>query len=223
MNNVYEESDYLSLSGIQHFHFCRRQWALIHIRKVWEENHLTAKGQIVHAKAHDPEIRESRKELIISRGMPVSSARLGISGECDVVEFHNDSRGISIHGYEGKYIPVPVEYKRGSGEFTESDSLQLCAQAMCLEEMLCTEIEYGFLYYHQTNKRIKVDFNENIRFSVRMIFSEMHDYYRRNHVPAARKGKKCNGCSLYEFCESSVFKKRSAKEYLKKYIEGDFE
>ncbi|HCM11666.1 MAG TPA: CRISPR-associated protein Cas4, partial [Lachnospiraceae bacterium] len=126
----YKEEDYLMLSGIQHYVFCRRQWALIHIEKQWEENVRTIEGQLIHQKAHDKFFSETRGNIIISRGMPVYSASLGTNGECDVVEFHRGTSGVTLHGKEGLFEVVPIEYKRGKEKENDADVLQLAAQAM---------------------------------------------------------------------------------------------
>ena len=144
---MYNEEDYLQLSGIQHFAFCRRQWALAYIELQWSENERTVDGKLLHEKAHDVTSEEKRGDLIISRAMPIHSRELGISGECDIVEFHRGETGITLTGREGKYEVVPIEYKRGRPKQNDVDILQLAAQAMCLEEMLCCDIPYGFLYY----------------------------------------------------------------------------
>lgn len=121
----YDEEDFLLLSGIQHFIFCRRQWALIHIEQIWNENLRTIEGQIVHERAHDIDASETRSSVIISRAMPIFSRKLGANGVCDIVEFHKDPQGVMIHGKEGLYIPIPIEYKRGSPKKDDSDVLQL--------------------------------------------------------------------------------------------------
>ena len=136
----YKEDDYLMLSGIQHFKFCRRQWALIHIEQQWDENVHTVIGELMHKKVHDPMSKEKRKDTIIVRALPIASRKMGISGECDVVEFHKCEDGISLYGHRGSYSVFPVEYKKGKPKITEEDKLQLTAQAMCLEEMFSTEI-----------------------------------------------------------------------------------
>ena len=143
----YQDEDFLQLSGIQHFAFCRRQWALIHIENMWVENYRTTDGAILHEKAHDPQGSESRGDLLILRGIHIPSARLGITGQCDVVEFRRSQDGIRLNGREGLWKPFPVEYKRGEPKDNTCDSLQLCAQAMCLEEMLCCPIPQGALFY----------------------------------------------------------------------------
>ena len=136
----YREEEYLMISGIQHFRFCRRQWALIHIEQQWAENEHTVVGELMHKKVHDPYLSEKRKGVLITRALPVSSRILGISGECDVVEFHRCADGIPLQGCKGKYCVVPVEYKRGSPKKNQADRLQLAAQALCLVEMLFCEM-----------------------------------------------------------------------------------
>jgi len=164
----YNEDSYLMVSGIQHFAFCRRQWALIHIDEVWAENERTAEGRIIHDTAHDVYRSESRGEVILSRAMPIFSHALGLSGECDVVEFRRTTKdGISLHGRDGLYTVYPVEYKRGSPKENPCDILQMTAQAMCLEEMLCCTIYEGALYYFETRHRVKISITDELRDTVR--------------------------------------------------------
>lgn len=210
----YAEEDYLMLSGIQHFAFCQRQWALIHIDMVWEENQRTAEGQILHEKCHDAYSSESRGETIISRGMPVFSREMGVSGECDVVEFRKSKTGVSLFGREGLYTVYPVEYKRGEPKSSDIDILQLTAQAMCLEEMLGCEITEGALFYGQTKRRQKVVFSAELRAQVRAAFLQMHEYHRRGYVPRVKMTKACNACSLKDLCLPKMLKRVSAKKYL---------
>ena len=129
----YQEADYLQLSGLQHFSFCRRQWALIHVEQQWQDNLRTVEGDILHERAHDETIRERSRNKITFRGLRISSSELGISGSCDVVEFLRSDRGTRLAGEDGIWQPYPVEYKRGSSKLIDADRLQLCAQAMCLE------------------------------------------------------------------------------------------
>ncbi len=176
---AYKEEDFLQLSGIQHFKFCRRRWALIHIEKQWAENFRTADGRIMHQNAHDKGFRESRGDVLVTRGMAVFSAVMGISGECDVLEFHREETGIPLKGREGLWQPYPVEYKRGEPNERSGDTLQLCAQAMCLEEMLCCTVPEGALYYGELRHRMDVVFTPALREQVRTLLEEMHDLYRR--------------------------------------------
>ncbi|HHW45386.1 MAG TPA: CRISPR-associated protein Cas4 [Clostridiales bacterium] len=197
---MYSEDSYLLLSGIQHYAFCPRQWALIHMEGQWDENYLTAGGRILHNKAHGSQITEKRGDLIIFRGLKVHSSELGIVGECDVVEFHKSDAGIRLKGYSGLWCPYPVEYKRGKSKLDDCDRLQLCAQAVCLEEMLCVEIETGALFYGEPRRREVVEFTSELRAKLKDIVENMHKLYERKHTPKAVKRKSCQSCSLKDLC-----------------------
>ena len=215
------EEDYLQLSGIQHFAFCRRQWALIHIEQQWADNLRTVEGTLLHERAHDPLFIEKRKDMIIVRDMAVFSRSMGVSGRCDVVEFHrDDENGVSLFGRAGKWHPVPVEYKRGKSKATDIDRLQLCAQAMCLEEMLlCKEIETAYLYYGETHRRENVTLTKELRHSVQTMFNEMHDYSARKYTPRTNRTKSCNACSLKDICLPNLPKaEQSVEGYLHRYL-----
>lgn len=215
---MYDEDDFLQLSGIQHFAFCRRQWALAYIELQWQENVRTVEGKLMHLKAHDASSAEKRGDIIISRAMPVKSRELGISGECDIVEFHLCRDGISLVGREGLYQVIPVEYKRGSPKETDVDILQLTAQALCLEEMLCCHIPYGYLYYGETKRRKQIEISEELRKKTKDMFLEMHGYYERRYTPKVRWSKGCNACSLRDICLPVLGKKKSAKAYVDKVL-----
>ena len=174
----------------------------------------TVEGRLLHEKAHDPDRREKRGDLIIVRAMPVHSRELGISGECDVVEFHKSEDGITIFGREGKYTVIPVEYKRGKPKESEMDALQVAAQALCLEEMLCCDIPYGFIYYGEIRHRETVEFTDVLRQKVKDMFAEMHRYYDQRYTPKAKRTKSCNACSLKDICLPMLDKKSSVKKYL---------
>ena len=213
------EEDYLLMSGIQHFCFCRRQWALIHIEQQWEENLLTAEGRIDHQKCHDENAIEKRRDLIIMRGLRVVSHKLRLSGACDVVEFHRDEEGIPLSKYEGKWSIVPIEYKHGKSKAIDADRLQLCAQGIALEEMFVASIKYGYLFYKGTNKREKVEFSEELREKTKIMATEMYQYYNRGWTPSAKKTAKCKSCSLIEKCLPGILFKRDVKAYIHDYVE----
>lgn len=215
---MYNEEDYLQLSGIQHFAFCRRQWALAYIELQWNENVRTVEGKLLHEKAHDVTSAEKRGDLIISRGMPIHSQELGVSGECDVVEFHRTEDGITLTGREGYFQVIPVEYKRGKPKENDVDILQLTAQALCLEEMLCCHIPYGYLYYGETKHRKKIEFDEAVRQKVKEMFQEMHQYYDRRYTPKVKRRKSCNACSLKDICLPALGTDKSAAAYIKKML-----
>jgi len=200
MKSEYTSDELLPLSGIQHFCFCRRQWALIHVERQWQDNVLTVEGKLLHERADDPFFNEVRKGVIIARAMPVSSYRLGLTGVCDVVEFTRSPEGVSLHGREGRHLAAPVEYKRGHEKRDQSDEAQLCAQAMCLEEMLALDIPAGYLYYGQTRRRVEVALTGELRELVRRMAEEMHAYFERGYTPKVKPSKACRSCSLADVC-----------------------
>lgn len=216
----YKEEEYLQLSGLQHFRFCRRQWALIHIENLWAENLRTVDGQILHERAHDPGLREKRPGLIVVRGMAVSSRTLGVSGACDVVEFRRCAAGVPLRNEEGLFQPYPVEYKRGSPREDRANELQLCGQALCLEEMLCCTIPAGAVYYGEPRRREQVVFTEELRAEVRAALTEMHQYAQRGYTPKVKPRKGCGACSLQDVCLPKLMGKSSVEEYVKEAVEG---
>ena len=215
----YCEEDFLQLSGLQHFAFCRRQWALIHIEQQWKENLRTVEGDLFHRRAQDDQARERRGDVLILRGLSVASPTLGISGTCDVVEFRADPGGVPLQGEEGLWVPFPIEYKRGAPKSHRADELQLCAQAMCLEEMLCCAVPEGALFYGETRRRTSVPFSAELREEVRVMLEEMHQLYRRGHTPRGRRSKSCNACSLQELCLPALMKGNDVDAYLRQAME----
>ena len=216
---AYSEEDFLQLSGLQHFRFCRRQWALIHIEHQWAENYRTTDGALMHQNAHDKSFSESRGEVLVTRGLNVFSRTLGVSGECDVLEFHQSETGIPLKGRTGAWQPYPVEYKRGKPNECTGDTLQLCAQAMCLEEMLCCSIPEGALFYGEPRRRTVVLFTPELRETVRRDSDEMHQLYHRGHTPKAKPSKSCSACSLKELCLPQLVRRESVQTYLRRAME----
>lgn len=207
------------LSELQHFSFCRRQWALIHLEQQWAENLLTIQGLLMHEKAHSETV-EKRGGKIIVRGLHVCSHRLKLTGICDVVEFDEEPDGISIHGHGGTYRVTPVEYKRGRPKEHDADELQLCAQALCLEEMLCCGIPKGYLYYGQPHRRTEVELSAELRAKITSMLEEIHHYRRRGHTPKVRPDSRCSACSLKEICQPALLKSRhvSASAYIRQTL-----
>ena len=213
--------DYLQMSGIQHFAFCRRQWALIHLEQQWAENLRTTEGQLNHARCHDDTRTERRGDLLITRGMRVTSHRLRMSGNCDVVEFRACADGIPLQSTPGRWQPYPVEYKRGAPKEHDSDELQLCCQAMCLEEMLACPIPEGSLYYGETRRRVEVDFSPALRQRVEDMLTEMRQYVARGYTPEVRPHKGCRACSLQELCLPKLNKLEPVSAYLNSHLGED--
>lgn len=202
---MFEESDLLPLSGLAHLLFCERRWALIHLERIWEENQFTAEGRVLHEKVHEggAELRESVR---IERGLPLRSLRLGLVGQADVVEFPPPPEP-----------PFPVEYKRGRPKPDESDAAQLCAQALCLEEMLGMAIPSGALFYGKPRRRVLVEFTPELRLVVEQAARRMHELSLSGVTPPGRYEKKCRGCSLHELClPRAIRPDRSAVEWLEK-------
>ncbi len=215
---LYNEEDFLSISGIQHFVFCRRQWALIHIEQQWDENIYTVDGKIFHNNAHNGMQKEVRGNIIITRGLPVFSRKLGINGICDVVEFKRDPDGINLFETDGKWQPVPIEYKVGKPKEDDCDALQLLAQAVCLEEMLSCDIKKGYLFYGNTRHRTEIVFSDELRKRLSDITNEMHEYYKRSRTPNVKKTKRCKNCSIRDLCLPDMMKYSSAKKYMQNRI-----
>lgn len=191
---VFTEADLLPLSGLQHLAFCERQWALIHIEQAWAENRLTAEGKLIHE--HVDEVRyETRDGKKLVRALPLHSLRLGISGRADLVEF--PGRG----SCPADGSPVPIEYKRGRAKHSDIDEVQVCAQALCLEEMLDVSIQEGLIYYHQTRHRISVPLIGGLRMRVESLAARMHALFRESRTPKAERMPKCRSCSLVEICQ----------------------
>lgn len=216
---MFAPEDCLMISGLQHFRFCCRQWALIHLEQQWAENLRTVEGEFLHERAHNEQLQERRGDLLTVRGLRVQSLTLGLSGVCDVVEFRQDARGVPLSGKEGQWLPYPVEYKRGVPKQDGCDELQLCAQAMCLEEMLCCEIPEGALYYGEPRRRLRVSLTKELREEVRSDAALMHALYRRGHTPRVRRTKSCNACSLKELCLPGLQKSGSVRDYLRRHME----
>jgi len=216
---VYSEDDLLLLSGIQHFAFCERQWALIHIEKQWAENLRTTEGHFLHEKVDDPFIVETRGIVVIARAVPVVSYTLGLGGVADMVEYFSstvDVNAVQLEGHDGYWVPIPVEYKRGKPKIDDRDIVQLCAQAICLEEMNNVPIVQGFIYYGQTKRRVPVIFNEILRNRVRTLSQRMHELFQKGKTPVAPAGVKCSLCSLVDLCIPKLTRKgKSAGRYLK--------
>lgn len=206
---TYSEDELIQLSALQHLVFCERQCALIHIEQVWSENLFTAEGRIMHDKV-DTANRESRGNIRIEYGVPMRSLRLGLIGKADVVEFHRNG---------DTWIPFPVEYKRGKPKPTNCDKVQLCAQAICLEEMMNIEIREGALFYGQTRRREDVVFDEKLRRETEEAAKKIHELIESGITPKAEYSKKCDKCSLVEFCLPKASEK--ASNYLAKAMEEE--
>jgi CRISPR-associated exonuclease Cas4 len=207
----YTEEDLIMISALQHIAFCPRQCALIHIEQLWDENRMTAEGRIMHERVHEQN-RESRGDVRIEYGLPLRSLRLGLIGKADVVEFHRVSKGF--------WQPFPVEYKRGKPKLDHCDMIQLCAQAMCLEEMLTISVPSGAIFYGRTRRRLDVSFDETLRRETEDAAEKASQLIASGITPPPIYEKRCESCSLIGEClPKKIGKKSSVKHYLTRMIE----
>jgi CRISPR-associated exonuclease Cas4 len=209
---MFSESDLLQLSGLQHVVFCERQFALIHVEQVWAENAQTVEGRHLHEQVDDGEA-ESRGDVRVVRGVPLRSLSLGLSGRADVVELHRDPNGVTLKGLNGRWRLFPVEYKRGRPKSHRADEVQVCAQGMCLEEMLGTSVPRGALFYGKPRRRQEVEFDDELREVVRRAAFRIHELVDRRETPLAVREPKCDRCSLFETCQPEAIHK-SVRRYL---------
>ncbi len=195
---MYTEEDLLSLSALQHLIFCERQCALIHIEQLWSENLFTAQGRVLHERVHAT-AAERRRDIRVEFGMSLRSLRLGLIGKADVIEFHRLS--------DGNWLPFPVEYKRGRPKPDNSDKVQLCAQALCLEETLLVEIPKGALYYGKERCRTEIIFDPVLRQETEETAGRLHQLIRSGVTPKAVYMPKCDRCSLIDYCLPKVMER----------------
>ena len=214
---MYTEADLLPLSALQHICFCERQCALIHVEQVWLENRFTAEGRIMHEHV-DLGKTESRKNVRVAPAVSLRSLRLGLVGKADVVEFHREK------GPDGKvtWRPFPVEYKRGRPKKDNCDKIQLCAQALCLEEMLGQRIENGALFYGKIRRRQDVPIGEALRTQTKETAGRLHALFNLRKTPEPVFDRRCPNCSFFGYCLPKTLNgKKSAHSYLKKIREAE--
>lgn len=198
---AFAEDDLLPLSALQHLLFCKRQCALIHIEGLWAENRLTVEGRHLHDKAHEGP-SETRAGVRIARGLALRSLGLGLVGKADVVESHPPASPA------GAPRPFPVEYKRGKPKRDDSDRVQLCAQGLCLEEMLNVDVPAGTLFYGRTRQRLDVEFDATLRRRTEEAASRLHDLIAGGRTPRAVREPKCESCSLLDLCLPDALRPR---------------
>lgn len=217
------EDDFLMLSGIQHFAFCKRQWALIHIEQLWKDNHLTIEGNWMHQKVDNPFETECNGDVVTLRSVALSSQQLELFGIADVVELHKEKveeNNILLTKYPGYWSICPIEYKHGKPKIDERDAVQLCAQAICLEEKYKIQIKYGYLFYRATRHRTTVEFSKELRKKTFSLSEEMHKIFYQGILPKATVKQECKSCSLQDECFSKEINNNlSVKQYLSKLLE----
>ena len=218
---TYSDDDMLMLSGIQHFRFCPRQWALIHIDQQWDDNRLTMEGSLMHQHADDPFYRQKCGDYISLRSVSVASHRLGLYGVTDVVELHpaeDEENTITHPRYPGRWLPYPVEYKHGRPKKHQEDEVQLAAQAMCLEEQYGIRIDYGAIFYAEIRHRVEVSITEELRKIVADCARLMQEIFSSGQLPAIQRDKHCEKCSLNNICMPESADCTRVSHYLKKNL-----
>lgn len=211
---TFSEDELLPVSALQHLRFCERQCALIHIENVWAENRLTVEGKHLHERVHEAG-SEARGDVRIARGVRLRSLALGLTGVADVVEFNRADQGVRLPEIEGIWMPFPVEYKRGRPKPEPWDEVQLCAQALCLEEMLATSIAAGALFYGTTHRRQEVSFDSTLRGQTEEAARRLHELVEAGVTPKAIYEKKCEKCSLLHLCmPETAGRGKSVGQYL---------
>lgn len=228
---VYDENNLLPISALQHLLFCERQCALIHVERLWAENRFTAEGNRLHEKAHAGK-PETRGGVRIIRGLPLHSFTLGLVGQADVVECEPPaSQRLTARTLaevlrnagddERKLWRVtPVEYKRGKPKQNDCDRVQLCAQAICLEEMLGITIAAGEVFYGEKRRRVSVEFNSDLRDKTAQAARRLHEIVDGRITPPAVREKKCETCSLFHLClPEATSHKKSARKYLERMLQ----
>lgn len=204
---MFDEDELIPISALQHYLFCARQCALIHLEQAWSENRLTAEGRIMHERAHEAET-ESRGTVRIERGVALRSLKLGLVGKADVVEFHRTA--------EGTWAPFPVEYKRGRPKIEDWDRVQLCAQALCLEDMLGVTIPQGAIFYGMPRRREVVNFDAALRIKTVQAVEEVRMLFAQCITPGPEYRKRCDNCSMLDLCLPRVIgRKRSVVKYVR--------
>lgn len=201
----------ISISALQHFAFCQRQCALIHLEQAWQENYLTAHGRQLHERVDNGE-PETRKGVRFERGGVVTAPQLGVTGRLDLLEFHKLS-----HQF------VPVEYKRGKPKASDIDKVQLCAQALSIEEMLSVEVTNGALWYWQTRKRIDVKFDNQLRTQTKAFITKVQQLFTIGKTPPPTKGKHCQACSLIDICQPGLTNNDGSSGYVTALFNTDTE
>lgn len=204
----HSEDELVMISALQHYFFCPRQCALIHVEQQWVENVYTAEGRVMHERVHTA-AKESRKKVKVEFDVPIRSLELGLIGRADIVEFHLQDNGV--------WQPFPVEYKRGRPKKDSCDKVQLCAQAICLEEMLGRDVPAGALYYGKKKRRVEVVFDKDLRQETADTAGALHTLLSRTITPEPTVTPACESCSFYELCLPQISGKKGK---VSKYMEG---
>ena len=210
---MFSDEDLLQISGLQHLMFCERRWALIYMEMEWEENVRTVEGKQLHESVHK-QGASTRSGVRVARGLRLRSLSLGLTGQADLVEFHASDDGAPIPGLSGRWLPYPVEYKRGRKRYENADEAQLCAQALCLEEMLGVTVLKGAIFYGQPRKRSEIDLYFALRGEVSRLCSRARELYSNQTIPSPRLGRHCSNCSIEDICMPNLAAVDKSAEYV---------
>lgn len=216
---MYSDEDLLMISGLQHLSFCERQWVLIHMEQEWNENVLTIEGRHLHDTVHEQGV-ECRGDVRLVRGLRLRSLELGLYGVADMVEFHRDENGVRLPNLSQstKWLPYPVEYKRGRKRYDRADEIQVCAQSMCLEEMLCVSIPQAAIYYGQPRRRSVIELSHDLRNEVIRLCDRARALYCGAEQPRYTTGPYCKNCSVCDICMPDASKKDASSKYIKSIV-----
>jgi CRISPR-associated exonuclease Cas4 len=223
---MFNEDDLLPISALQHLAFCPRQWALIHLEGQWAENRLTAEGAALHERVHEGQA-EARGDIYVVRGLRLRSLRLGLVGMADVVEFRRlpedggSAEGCALPGTAGRWRPFPIEHKRGKPKPDSCDEVQLCAQALCLEEMLDVPVPAGDLFYGAQRRRHHVRFDPDLRRETEALAARLHALTTEAATPPPEPRPGCRKCSLRDLCMPERLSHRSVRKYIANALRPD--
>ena len=216
---MFSEDDLLPISGLQHLTFCERQWALIHMECEWSENVLTVEGKQLHEFVHG-QCSENRSGVRMVRGLRIRSLEFGLYGVADMVEFRPSDEGAEINGRRGLCVPYPVEYKHGRKRYDHANEMQLCAQAVCLEEMFGVKVPVGAIYYGRPKRRGEVEISDSLRAEFVSACSRMRALYEQENDPVPTIGRHCRNCSLSDECMPGVISGDKSKSYVDGIMRG---
>ncbi|PKO21854.1 MAG: CRISPR-associated protein Cas4 [Chloroflexi bacterium HGW-Chloroflexi-1] len=212
-----DEEELIPLSYLSQYYYCPRRAALLLVDQQWADNQFTAEGTLIHERVHQ-EGHEKRGPSLSLRGLWLRSLHLGLAGKADCVEMQAATDGVTVPGYEEKWRLVPVEFKHGARRDKTEYEVQLCAQAMCLEEMLGCRIAEGYLFYEADHRRQAVSLDDRLRKLVEEGASQLHAMLKAGQIPAPRRSSRCKGCSMVDICLPRM--RRSGKDYLSRLLQA---
>ena len=216
---MFSDEDLIAISGLQHLMFCERRWGLIHMEQEWHENTLTVEGKQLHEFVHE-QGSGTRDGVRMARGLSLRSLKLGLYGIADLVEFHPRKEGAVLPNLLGYWLPYPIEYKHGRKRHDSGDVFQLCAQALCLEEMLNVPVHKGAVYYGKPRRRTEVELTLDLREEVERLCCRARELYNGERIPLPRTGHHCSSCSLEDQCMPNLTAQDESAQYIENILKG---